>query len=156
LRRRSSMLWIESILTSPDAPRRAPRVPIIPRNTNRSTVMTLPNATLSEVQIDQIREELERTLRRAQKTLATQVGRSREIDQSAVGRLSRIEALQNQSFKDKLQERERTKFDEVVQALSRLDDGSYGVCKTCLKPIGFERLLVFPEALVCTSCRSGR
>jgi DnaK suppressor protein len=118
--------------------------------------MTLPNATLSEVQIDQIREELERTLRRAQKTLATQVGRSREIDQSAVGRLSRIEALQNQSFKDKLQERERTKFDEVVQALSRLDDGSYGVCKTCLKPIGFERLLVFPEALVCTSCRSGR
>jgi DnaK suppressor protein len=117
--------------------------------------MTLPNSTLSEVQIDQIREELERTLRRAERTLATHGGHSREIDQSAVGRLSRIEALQNQSFNDKLQERERTKFDEVVQALSRLNDGSYGVCETCLKPIGFERLLVFPEALTCTPCRSG-
>jgi len=117
--------------------------------------MTSPNAILSDQQIGQIREELQRTLRRVERSVRASAGsRSREIDQSTVGRLSRIEALQNLGFTENLQERERTTLDEVLQALTRIEDGSYGVCHTCRSPIGFERLLVFPEARTCSPCRT--
>lgn len=76
----------------------------------------------------------------------------REIDQSSVGRLSRIEALQNQGFTQNLRDRERTQFDEVLQALGRLDAGTYGICAACRDPIALERLLVFPETRTCGDC----
>lgn len=114
--------------------------------------MTFAQSWLSEEQIGLLRGELERNLNRLQRSLKVRSVQSREIDQTAVGRLSRVEALQNRGFKQKLEERETTHFDEVVQALGRLDDGSYGLCTSCRDPIRFERLLIFPEARTCTGC----
>ena len=116
--------------------------------------MTLPFvADITNQQLAQIRETLERTLRRMERNgLLNGHARPREIDQSTVGRLSRIEALQNQGFTESLEARERTQRDEVVQALRRIDDGVFGLCSGCRAPIGFERLLVFPETRTCTGC----
>ncbi|MEX2582482.1 MAG: hypothetical protein WD766_04385 [Gemmatimonadota bacterium] len=115
--------------------------------------MTLPSQPLTDEQLHAIREELERRLRRMERSFDSNGnGTSREIDQSAVGRLSRIEALQNQGMTDNLRERERTQRDEVTQALSRIVDGSFGLCAGCRSPIQFERLLVFPEARTCSAC----
>ena len=50
-------------------------------------------------------------------------------------------------------EREVTR---VLQALDRLDDGSYGRCTICRYTIRFERLLVFPEARTCAACGDSR
>jgi DnaK suppressor protein len=119
--------------------------------------MTLFPVPLTPAQIVEIRDGLERTLRRLERSLEANGGaRPREIDQSSVGRLSRIEALQNQGLTDSLKERERTQFDEVLQALGRLDDGTYGLCLTCRAPIEHDRLLVFPEARTCSGCRNGQ
>ena len=82
-------------------------------------------------------------------------GRTPEIDQSAVGRLSRIEALQNQGMTQNIQERERVQLEQVLKALERLDAGTFGFCTDCRGPIRFERLLVFPETLNCAACGSG-
>ena len=41
---------------------------------------------------------------------------------------------------------------DIVAALSRLDEGSYGVCVTCGKPISAERLEFLPATTVCASC----
>ena len=79
-------------------------------------------------------------------------GRPAEIDQSAVGRLSRIEAIQNRGLTQSLQDRERLQFEQVADALRRMEDGSYGVCTTCHEPIRFERLLVYPETRTCNEC----
>jgi len=119
--------------------------------------MTQFPVPLTSQQIVELRVGLERTLRRLERSIETNGnGRFREIDQSSVGRLSRIEALQNQGFTDSLKERERTQFEEVMQALGRLDDGTYGVCLTCRAPIEYDRLLVFPEARCCAACRSSQ
>ena len=41
----------------------------------------------------------------------------------------------------------------VIQAaLSRIDDGSYGLCDTCGKDIGEARLAAVPEATRCVDC----
>jgi DnaK suppressor protein len=119
--------------------------------------MTVPKPNLTRQQILEIRESLERTMRRLERSVKASGNgsASREIDQSSVGRLSRIEALQNQGLTQNLQERERTQFDEVMQALSRLDAGTYGVCTTCRAAIAHERLLVFPETRTCGECLNG-
>lgn len=115
--------------------------------------MKVSDSVLTPDRVAQIRSELERTLARIERSIRTNGnGQSREIDQSAVGRLSRIEALQNQGLTQNLQEREQLKLREVSEALQRLDEGSFGVCSDCNAPIQFERLLVFPEARTCCGC----
>ncbi|MCW2882079.1 MAG: conjugal transfer protein TraR [Sphaerisporangium sp.] len=39
------------------------------------------------------------------------------------------------------------------RALARIDAGTYGVCESCHKPIGKERLQAFPRATLCVSCK---
>lgn len=113
-------------------------------------------STLTPEQIGQLREELQRTLARLERSAkANGDGRPTEIDQSAVGRLSRIEAIQNQSFTQNLQERERVQLGEVLAALTRVEEGGYGICTSCKEPVRFERLLVFPEARTCSRCGTG-
>ena len=41
---------------------------------------------------------------------------------------------------------------DVDAALSRIDEGTYGVCVTCGKPISEERLELLPATTVCASC----
>jgi len=46
--------------------------------------------------------------------------------------------------------------DMLVQsqhALDRIGNGSYGVCEVCGEPIGKNRLMVFPRATMCVSCK---
>ena len=42
---------------------------------------------------------------------------------------------------------------EIDAALQRLDDGSYGICEHCLKPIPLGRLEVVPMTRLCTPCQ---
>ncbi|WP_425566899.1 TraR/DksA family transcriptional regulator [Sphaerisporangium flaviroseum] len=39
------------------------------------------------------------------------------------------------------------------RAVARIDAGTYGVCESCHKPIGKERLQAFPRATLCVSCK---
>ena len=39
-------------------------------------------------------------------------------------------------------------------ALAKFDDGSYGACETCDRPIGFSRLQARPEARLCITCQT--
>ena len=115
--------------------------------------MTPGTPSLTAAQTEQLREELQRTLSRLERSMAAKGnGRPGEIDQSAVGRLSRIEAIQNQGFTRDLHERERLQLDQVSAALQRIENGSYGLCTSCREPIRFERLVVFPETRTCNGC----
>jgi DnaK suppressor protein len=42
---------------------------------------------------------------------------------------------------------------QVQRALGRLDDGTYGVCESCGNPIGKLRLMAFPRATLCLTCK---
>ncbi|MBB5077118.1 TraR/DksA family transcriptional regulator [Nonomuraea sp. NPDC050547] len=39
------------------------------------------------------------------------------------------------------------------RAIARIDAGTYGVCESCQKPIGKERLQAFPRATLCVTCK---
>lgn len=42
---------------------------------------------------------------------------------------------------------------QVSHALERLDEGEYGFCEKCGKPIPAARLAAFPSATLCVSCK---
>jgi RNA polymerase-binding protein DksA len=42
---------------------------------------------------------------------------------------------------------------QTERALSRIDDGTYGLCENCGKPIGKARLQAFPRATLCMACK---
>ena len=42
---------------------------------------------------------------------------------------------------------------QTERALARIDDGSYGVCESCGQPIGKMRVMAFPRATLCLSCK---
>jgi RNA polymerase-binding protein DksA len=48
----------------------------------------------------------------------------------------------------------REVFEQSARALARLVDESYGICESCGSPIGKNRLLAFPRATLCMTCKS--
>lgn len=52
-----------------------------------------------------------------------------------------------------LAEIESGQLAQIEQALHRLEDGSYGLCQDCEKPIPQKRLLLVPFAIRCVECQ---
>lgn len=78
-----------------------------------------------------------------------------ELDQQAVGRLSRMDALQNQAMAKAQQARRDTEAKRLRAALNRISDGEFGYCEDCGDDIPPGRLKLDPAARKCVSCASG-
>lgn len=74
------------------------------------------------------------------------------LDQQAVGRLSRMDALQGQAMAQASERQRRADIQRIGAALKRLDDGDYGCCVDCGDEIAEKRLDVDPAAAFCIRC----
>ncbi|MDT8388125.1 MAG: TraR/DksA family transcriptional regulator [Thiogranum sp.] len=79
-----------------------------------------------------------------------------KLDQCAVGRLSRMDALQQQAMAQDNRQRAEQQLLRITAALRRLDEGRYGDCLECDEPIDPRRLESDPAATLCISCASKR
>ena len=79
-------------------------------------------------------------------------GKPVALDQTRVGRLSRMDALQNQAMAQETQRRRQHELSLIDRALQRLKDGIYGECVDCGEPIAEKRLELDPSALLCIDC----
>lgn len=48
---------------------------------------------------------------------------------------------------------ERDKLAQIERVLGYLQDGTYGICESCGEPIGKMRLMAFPRATLCMTCK---
>lgn len=105
----------------------------------------------------QLRDELGRQLAKLERsmTLTDEAARPVELDQQAVGRLSRMDSLLSQGMAQNLRERERARLSALLDALRRFAAGTYGTCERCEEPIAFGRLTVVPETTTCAACGAG-
>ena len=78
-----------------------------------------------------------------------------ELDQQSVGRLSRMDALQQQAMAQATHERRQRERAQLHAALKRLDDGTYGECIDCGDDIDDRRLDLAPTVLRCMECTRG-
>ena len=78
-----------------------------------------------------------------------------ELDQQAVGRLSRQDALQSQAMARATHARRDVERRRLRAALERIDDGEFGTCEDCGEEIGAGRLELDPAVTRCISCAAG-
>lgn len=75
-----------------------------------------------------------------------------ELDQTTVGRLSRMDALQNQAMQIEAQRRRSVEIQRINAALQRIDDGEFGYCVSCGGEIEPKRLDNDPTTPTCFDC----
>ncbi|WP_119165708.1 TraR/DksA family transcriptional regulator [Algihabitans albus] len=105
--------------------------------------------------------EIERRLRSRLwelERLSQDSGESRaavELDQTRVGRLSRMDALQGQAMAQATEARRQQEIRRLEAALQRLADGEYGACTVCGEEIAPKRLGLDPATPSCVDCAAG-
>ncbi len=89
-------------------------------------------------------EDLESTATAAMATV--------DLDQTRVGRLSRMDAMQAQQMAIASQQRRKTEILQIKMALKRVKEGEFGYCLCCGEEIAPARLAINPAATLCIRC----
>ncbi len=75
-----------------------------------------------------------------------------ELDQQSVGRLSRMDAMQQQEMARAEARRRTSDLARIDIALKRIEEDEYGWCAECGEPIAYKRLEIDPAAALCVTC----
>lgn len=75
-----------------------------------------------------------------------------QLDQTRMGRLSRMDAMQDQAMAIELERRREIELARIDAALERLAEGEYGSCLTCGETIEAARLEFDPAIPLCLGC----
>ena len=102
--------------------------------------------TLRQAIIDEI-AELDRLRGQARDSRAPV-----ELDQQSIGRLSRLDAMQQQAMNIANDARRQHRQVALSAALKRIDDGDFGYCHKCDDLIGAGRLAIDPASMLCIRC----
>ncbi len=78
-----------------------------------------------------------------------------ELDQTMVGRLSRMDALQEQAMQVETERRRHQELQRIEAALERIDEGEFGYCAVCGDEIELKRLEHDPTVPTCIACAKG-
>jgi DnaK suppressor protein len=114
----------------------------LPTQSHLKTLRDLLTYRLAELRADVHAAELARQ--------ATSLAASADVvdrkEEAAARASAAVDAAQEQ--------RDRDELDGAVEALRRLDAGTYGDCASCGEPISLQRLLVQPAASRCAACQT--
>ncbi len=109
---------------------------------------------MDEAEIEGFREALLRLqaeLRGLEK-VALESTKPVELDQSRVGRLSRMDAMQGQQMALEVARRRKQQLVKIEGALRRIELGTFGDCYVCGEPIDLRRLSIDPTNTRCVGC----
>ncbi len=109
---------------------------------------------LTEQQLQQFRElllQLKTELLEAEET-GEQAEEVVELDQTRMGRLSRMDAMQAQAMSLATGRRRRRHLLEIDAALERIASREYGDCFECGEMVNPKRLEANPRTTLCIAC----
>ena len=75
-----------------------------------------------------------------------------ELDQQSMGRLSRMDAIQQQNMSLATEANRKKRIVQIYSALKRIEKGDFGYCNFCGEEIPKKRLLIDPTVLRCVIC----
>lgn len=77
-----------------------------------------------------------------------------ELDQQRIGRLSRMDAMQQQAMEEETGRRREQELGRIEVALQRIEDDEFGYCTACEGLIAAKRLENDPATPLCIDCAS--
>jgi DnaK suppressor protein len=116
--------------------------------------MPRPVDELTPEQIEELRSALQE--RQAELRHLLEVTREgvRPVDlQEPIGRLTRMDAIQQQKMTAANRRSNEVRLQQVTMALESIARGDYGACRKCEEPIGHRRLKARPESPYCLDCQ---
>lgn len=99
--------------------------------------------------VNRIEEEIQRT---EEKILELKDMVSPVAPDDAIGRVSRMDAINNKSINDAAMRKAEAKLSNLKLALSRVDDEEFGKCAKCKADIPLQRILLVPQSRFCVNC----
>jgi DnaK suppressor protein len=103
--------------------------------------------------------DVEAVLRARERDVLEQLRRNAEsaeppsLDEE-IGRLTRMDALQQQQMALHARRRLETQLAQIRGALARVDEGAFGRCALCGEPVDARRLEMVPETPFCVGCQT--
>lgn len=109
--------------------------------------LTPEQIEIAGLRLEGLRAELEQML-----DLSKSGSKPVSLDEP-IGRLSRMDAMQQQELVKANRRQHEVRLQQVMAALRRLKDGSFGDCRRCEEPIAPSRIEARPEAPFCLDCQ---
>ena len=105
-------------------------------------------------QLDQFRGRLMAALKdlEAEDSLGQAAQETVKLDQQSVGRLSRMDALQQQAMAKATKTRRANARLRILAALQRMEEDEFGYCQKCGEEILRKRLELDPTVPSCINC----
>ncbi len=112
---------------------------------------------LSSEQLEELGRDLVEERARLQVVLEISKDGAKPVDlDEPIGRLSRMDAIQQQQMTVANRSAYERKLRQIEAALEKLDKGDYGDCRSCEEPVGYRRLKARPETPFCIECQGAR
>lgn len=108
-----------------------------------------PDLETARKRLDERKRELE-----AMSEMSEEARAPVTLDQQSVGRLSRMDAMQQQQMAQAQERARKRDLVRIEMAERRLSEGEYGFCSECGEPIAGKRLEIDPMAEKCVRCAS--
>lgn len=109
---------------------------------------------LTPDQIEEMRSALQERQAELRHLLEVTLDGTRPVDLlQPIGRLTRMDAIQQQKMTAANRRSSEVRLRQVTAALQAIARGDYGPCRRCEEPIGHRRLKARPEAPYCLDCQ---
>ena len=72
--------------------------------------------------------------------------------ENAIGRISRMDAINNKSVVEAALRQEKNKINQLKIIQNKIKSPDFGTCIKCKKDIPFERLMIRPHSTFCVNC----
>lgn len=113
----------------------------------------MPPEELTDAEVQEMKVALIELQRELETILKTAADRTDVVDlDQEIGRLSRMDALQQQKMAEAEQARHKIRLKAIKLALTAVEEGDYGFCRRCGEPIDKRRLEARPESPCCVPC----
>jgi DnaK suppressor protein len=70
----------------------------------------------------------------------------------AIGRVSRMDAINNKSVNENSLRQAEVKLSNLNRVLENVGTSDFGICVKCKNPIPIGRILIRPQSLLCVNC----
>jgi len=102
---------------------------------------------------DSIRKQIQEEIHTTEKSVLRYQDLAKPIaPENAIGRISRMDAINNRSISEEALRKAKLKLNNLQIALSNIDDDDFGICGKCHQQIPVGRILLVPQSRFCVNC----
>ena len=108
---------------------------------------------MDQRQKEEIRKKIQAAITETEESIANLEELTKPVaPDNAIGRLSRMDAINNRSINQSTLNSSRHKLNMLNKAKDHIDDPEFGICADCGEPIPLGRIMIMPESNLCVHC----